>query len=71
MNSGRTEFGLDIFPRRRDGGAENAQKKIVFGYGCGLKGRANSNGLRTQGDRHRGPFRGSDPNVNNSRRNVL
>jgi hypothetical protein len=37
MNSGRTEFGLDIFLRRRDGGVENAQKKIVFGYPYGLK----------------------------------
>jgi len=30
MNSGRTEFGLDIFSRRRDGGAKNAQKKRWF-----------------------------------------
>jgi len=35
MNSGRTEFSSDIFPRRR-GGAESAQKKIVFGCCCGL-----------------------------------
>ena len=44
---------------------------IVFVYGSGLKGSAHSNGMRTQGERHRGPFRGSDLNVNNSRRNVL
>jgi len=29
MNSGRAEFGLDIFPRRRRGGAENAQNKCT------------------------------------------
>jgi hypothetical protein len=30
MISGRTEFGPDIFPRRRDGGTENSQKKGLF-----------------------------------------
>lgn len=48
------------------------RKKIVFECGCGLKEKDTfSNGMRTGGDRHRGPLRGRDPNVNHSRRNVL